>query len=77
MKFAKVNVMFIPHLKPDYFSGFTGFYLSTREQEAWKPGKKVLVGPPGLYDSLKNSSSFMAHWDSYLHIVELPIDLSE
>ena len=53
MRFGKVQYIFLPSLKPDYFAGFPGFYLSARESMSEQnaesePYKIVVVGPQGL-----------------------------
>ena len=60
MKFTKTKHVFLPSLKPDYFSGFPGFYLSSREAMADHKAKLELnkievIGPKGLHQALNLS----------------------
>ena len=65
MSFHKAKYVFISNLKPDYFAGFPGFYMSARE--GIKGGEitngqhliMTLLGPKGIKEKLVNSFCFM------------------
>lgn len=62
VKFKNVLYFFLPALGPDFFSGFMGFYLSSREaindMDSWQ---LRLFGPKGL-KALIEASTFDADY---------------
>jgi hypothetical protein len=70
MKFNKVRYVFASQINPDYFGGFPGFYLSSRESMGTelKNFKIGIFGPEGLKEALINATTFMGsmkhlEWD--------------
>ena len=77
MRFGKVKHIFLPSLKPDYFAGFPGFYLSARESMADHRGeldmyKIVVVGPQGLKQAVQRAIPFIGDYRKHLELHELP-----
>ena len=60
MKFNKVRYVFLSSMHPDQYSGFPGFYLSSREAANDVSQFKIgVVGPKSLQKTLLNSISFI------------------
>ncbi len=60
MKFGKVRYVFLSSIHSDYYSGFPGFYLSSREATNDLALFKIGVfGPKSLKQTLLNSISFI------------------
>ena len=54
MRFNKVRYVFLSGVHPDYYAGFPGFYLSSREANAadFSNFKLGVFGPTGFKDLL-------------------------
>lgn len=63
MKFRSVRQVFCSMLHPDYFGGFPGYYLSTREVSGTEIAnfKLGVIAPEGLKDALKAASPFIGN----------------
>ena len=66
LSFHKAKYVFISNLKPNYFAGFPGFYMSARESLAGgdphNGGQQLfmtLLGPKGIKELLLTSFCFM------------------
>lgn len=69
MKFNKVKNVFISHLHPDYFGGFPGFYLSSREASSvdLMNFKISVYGPVGIGKAIYAGRPFigsLVHMDT-------------
>lgn len=78
IRFRDVQYFFLPTLGADSFSGFMGFYLSTRESvgndlDSWQV---VLFGPRGL-KGLMGASTFEDDFFANVHVVEFPDNLEQ
>ena len=75
MRFREVQYFFLPTLGPDSFSGFMGFYLSSREGvqdlDSWQI---VLFGPKGL-KALLHASTFADDYFTNVQVIEFPDNL--
>jgi ribonuclease BN (tRNA processing enzyme) len=60
MKFKNVRYVFLSSLHPDYYGGFPGFYLSSREAMGgdFSTFKMGVVGPPLLKKMLHKARAF-------------------
>jgi len=67
----KIKYVFISNLKPDYFGGFPGTYLSAREDSAEDqvPWDMTVLGPQGMRNKFQKSTSFMGRMKN-LRIIE-------
>ena len=71
MRFGKVQYIFLPSLKPDYFAGFPGFYLSARESQSEPTAEQsaykiVVVGPQGLKQAIQRAIPFVGNYRKHL-----------
>ena len=80
LKFHKTNVIFIPSLKPNYISGFYGFFMSAREMlqgEQQAAMKMCVIGPKGVKEAIHTAVTFIGDYWNFLDIIELPDRLDQ
>lgn len=63
MRFRSVRQVFISMLHPDYFGGFPGFYLSSREVTGTELEnfKLNVAAPEGIKEALHSATSFIGN----------------
>lgn len=61
MSFGKTKYIFISNLRPDYFAGFPGFYMSSVQSVAGteQTFTMTILGPVGLRRRIKLAKNFM------------------
>jgi ribonuclease BN (tRNA processing enzyme) len=62
VKFRNIRNVFLPSCRPDHFSGFPGFFMSSREgltEEGYAAFEMIVVSPDNAPAIMENSACFM------------------